>query len=196
MSALKFVPGLIVVQLATGALAVVAGERVGGLSWALAAVITATLTLVVGLWFGSIAEHLKKDAIAGLRDSFARDRETLLVSAEAEKRSIVEESHRRIVEETRRAHARANFKLGAAVTAMAGIAGVLLYVELFTLALVTATTASGALAGYLVRARQDARALRGTPMRILHGTRDMATGELIEHRPTNSGRADATPRRS
>jgi hypothetical protein len=124
------------------------------------------LTVIVGLWFGSIAEHVKKDAIARIRDTYSRDRETLLVSAEAEKRTIVEESHRRIVEETNRAHAKANFKLGAAVVGLLGVAGVLLYIQLFTLALVTVTTAGGALAGYLTRARQDLLAIRRTTRNV------------------------------
>ncbi|MGY6213950.1 hypothetical protein ACW73L_02220 [Methylolobus aquaticus] len=161
----------------------VAAGGASGIGWALAAAIAAALTMVVGLWFGSIAEHIKKDALAELRDGFARDRESLRVSAEAEKRQIVEESHQRIVEETRRAHSKANFKLGAAVTGMVGLAGILLYIELFTLALVTATTAGGALAGYLARARQEARALRGAPLKTLANPSEISDGELIERRP-------------
>lgn len=187
MSALKFLPGLIVVQLAAGALAVAATSGTGGASWALAAGLAATLTLIVGFWFSSIAEHAAKDALSSLRDRYARDRETLLVAAEADKRTIVEESHRRILEETRRVHARANFKLGAAVTAMAGIAGVLLYVELFTLALVTATTAGGALAGYLARARQDARLL-GRPDTPPRQIAAIGAGEYLEHTRSNGER--------
>jgi len=182
LSALKFLPGLIVVQVAAGSLAIVAVSGAGSIGWALGTVVAATLTVVVALWFASIADHVKKDALAELRDSVARDRETLLVSTEVEKRTIVEESHRRIVDETRRVHARANFKLGAAVAGMVGIAGVLLYIELFTLALVTATTAGGALAGYLARARQDARALRGPePLQVFSDSSERGSGELIEH---------------
>ena len=183
MSALKFIPGLVVVQLAAAALAMVAVGGASGIGWALAAAIAATLTVIVGLWFGSIADHVKKDALTEVRDGFARDRESLLVSAEAEKRLIVEESHQRIVEETRRAHSKANFKLGAAVTGMVGIAGILLYIELFTLALVTATTAGGALAGYLARARQESRALRGPSLKTLAKPSEIAEGQLIERRP-------------
>jgi membrane protein implicated in regulation of membrane protease activity len=157
---LKFLPGLVIIQIAAGALAVTGTASAGGTGWALAATISLTLTVVVALWFASMTEHIKKDAIAGVKESFSRDRETLLVSAETEKRTIVEESHRRIVEETNRAHARANFKLGAAVVGMVGIAGVLIYIQLFTLALVTATTAGGALAGYVARARQDLLGIR------------------------------------
>jgi hypothetical protein len=184
---MKFLPGLLLVQVTAAALAVFAISGANAIGWALAGAVGATLTLVVGLWFGSIAEHLKKDALTDLRDRFARDRESLLVSAETEKRQIVEESHQRIVEETRRVHSKANFKLGAAVTGMVGIAGILLYIELFTLALVTATTAGGALAGYLARARQDGRALRGPSLKELADVSDISEGEFIDGRPSKHG---------
>ncbi len=159
MSAYRFLPGLIIVQAATAALVFTAGSASGPVNWALVAVAASLITLVVGFWFASIAEHARKDILAEAKEEFARERERMVVAAEAEKRSLVEDSHRRIVRETNRAHAKANFKLGAAVVGMLGLAGVLLYIELFTLSLITLTTAGGALAGYVTRARQDARAL-------------------------------------
>ena len=188
MSALKFLPGLIVVQVAAAALAVVVAASGGIIGWTLAAIVACTLTLIVGLWFGSIADHIRKDALTDLREEFTRDREHLLVAAEVDKRSIIEESHRRIIEESRQAHARANFKLGAAVSGMVGIAGILLYIELFTLALVTATTAGGALAGYLVRARQDGRLLR-RPEREVRDTTAVSVEELLAEAPSKPVRA-------
>ena len=160
MSLFKFLPGLVILQVATAALLINADASAHGANWALIGAAGAIIALLVGLWFSSLADHLKKDALAQVREDFARERERFLVAAEADKRTIVEESHNRIVEETNRAHAKANFKLGAALVAMLGFAGVLLYIELVTLALVTITTAGGALAGYVVRARQDSLALK------------------------------------
>lgn len=160
MSAYRFLPGLIIVQVATAGMVIAAGIAPEHANWLLVAVASAVITLLVGFWFASIAEHAKKDMLAEAREKFARERERLVVAAEAEKRTIVENSHRQIVQETNRAHAKANFKLGAAVVGMMGIAGVLLYVELFTLALVTLTTVGGALAGYVARVRQETLALR------------------------------------
>ena len=159
MSTYRFLPGLIIVQLATAALVFAAASDSMRLHWGFVAAAALLLTLIAGFWFASIAEHGRKDSLAAAKEQFARERERLVVAAEAEKRTIVEESHRTILRETNRAHARANFKLGATVVGMIGIAGVLLYIQLFTLALVTLTTAGGALAGYVARARQDARAL-------------------------------------
>lgn len=160
MSAYRFLPGLIMVQVATAALVIAAAVGAGPVNWLLVALVSLSITLVVGFWFASIADHARKDTLAEAREKFAQERERLVVAAETEKRTIVEDSHRKIVHETNRAHARANFKLGAAVVGLMGVAGVLLYVELFTLALVTVTTAGGALAGYVTRARQDTLALK------------------------------------
>lgn len=160
MSTLRFLPGLLLVQAATIA-ALVFGTRGGAEpNWSVLAICALAVTLVVGLWFGSIAEHQRKDALHRVREEFARERERLKVAAEADKRTIVEQSHERIVRETNRAHARANFKLGVAVTAMVGIASVMIYAELLTLGLLTLTGAGGAVAGYIARARQDVVAAR------------------------------------
>lgn len=161
LSVYRFLPGLIIVQAATAVLVFAASGASGPVHWGLVAVAALSLTLVVGFWFASIAAHAHQDILAGVKEQFARERERLAVAAEAEKRTFVEDSHRKILEETNRAHAKANFKLGAAVAGLLGIAGMLLYIELFTLSLVALTTAGGALAGYVARARQDARALVG-----------------------------------
>lgn len=161
MSPFRFLPGLILVQLATAVLAIVAVSGPGQVNWLLAAVAALLVTIVVGFWFASIADHARKDLLANERERFAQERERLVVAAETEKRNVLEDSHRKIVQETSRAHAKANFKLGAAVAGMVGVAGVLLYIEMVTLALVALTTAGGGLAGYLLRIRQERRALRG-----------------------------------
>ena len=160
MSPFRFLPGLILVQLATAVLAIVAISGDGQVNWLLAAVAALLVSVVVGFWFASIADHARKDLLANERERFAQERERLVVAAETEKRNFLEDSHRKIVQETSRAHAKANFKLGAAMAGMVAVAGVLLYVEMITLAVVTLTTAGGGLAGYLLRIRQERRALQ------------------------------------
>jgi hypothetical protein len=160
LSIFRFLPGLLIAQLATAALLIYAERGGAEPNWMVLGVAALFVALVIGLWFGSVAEHVKKDALADAREEFARERERFLIAAEADKRTIVEESHEKIVRETNRAHARANFKLGAALVGVLGIAGVMIYIELITLGLLTLTTAGGALAGYVTRARQDSKALR------------------------------------
>lgn len=160
MSPFRFFPGLILVQLATAVLAIVAISGTGQVNWLLAAVAAVLVSIVAGFWFASIADHARKDLLANERERFAQERERLVVAAETEKRNFLEDSHRKIVQETGRAHARANFKLGAAIAGLVGVAGILLYIEMVTLAVITLTTAGGGLAGYLLRIRQERRALQ------------------------------------
>jgi hypothetical protein len=54
-----------------------------------------------------------------------------------------------------RAHAKANFKVGLAVTGAVGAGIIMLFTELLTMGLLTLSTAGGALVGYGARARQD-----------------------------------------
>jgi hypothetical protein len=155
LSALRFLPGLIIVQLATGVLVIHALGSSFEATWQIIAMTALILTLVVAFWFRSIADHIAKDSLARAKDTFAREREQLIRASEAEKRTLVEESHHRIVEETNQAHSRANFKLGAMFVGILGIAATMLYIELITVGLVVLATGGGALVGYAARARQD-----------------------------------------
>jgi small-conductance mechanosensitive channel len=155
MSVFKFLPGLIVIQIATAVLMISAISAPFAAAWLLAGGAASILALVVACWFRSIADHIRKDSLAEAREVFAQERERLLLAAEAEKRTIVETSHERLIQETNRAHARASFKLGAAFVGMIGIAAAMLYIQLITLGLVMLAAAGGALGGYGIRVRQD-----------------------------------------
>jgi hypothetical protein len=160
MSIFSFLPGIIIVQIATAVFVVAAVNSSPGPPWALIGVLAFIVSLLVAFWFGSIANHIKKDALARAKEAFTRERERLLVTAEADKHALFEESHKRIVKETNRAHARANFKLGAAFAAMLCVATLMLSIQFITAGLLTLAAAGGALAGYAVRARQDALAIK------------------------------------
>ncbi len=155
MSAFKFLPGLMIVQAATAVLVVGAIGASFQAAWLFLGTMASILTLVVAFWFRSIADHIKKDSLAQAKEAFAQEREKLLLAAEAEKRTFVEASHERIIKETNRAHARANFKLGAVLASMLCVAAVMLYVQLIAVGLLMLAAAAGALTGYGIRARQD-----------------------------------------
>ena len=144
------------------------------------------ISVLVAFWFASIADHIKKDAVARAKEDFVRERENLLVSAEAEKRSVLEESHKRIVKETNQVHAKANFKLGGAFIGVLSFATVMISIELLTVGLLTLATAGGALAGYVIRARQDALSYRGKVAKAALESRTPIHAELI-----SSSKADA-----
>lgn len=158
MSSFKFLLGIIVLQIATTVLVVTA--LTSGPYLPLAGVFALIIGLLVALWFGSIADHITKDALVRAKERFSRERERLLATAEADKRGVIEKSHKQIVKETRRAHARANFKLGAAFAGMVSLGALMLSIQFLTIGLLILAAAGGGFVGYLVRAREESLALR------------------------------------
>jgi hypothetical protein len=130
--------------------------------WIAFGLIGLLVTVLTAFWFGAIAKHVKKDAVARAKELFAKERERLRLQTEKEKNKLMEQSHRRVVQETSRAHAKANFKVGAAFVGALGVGAVMLFTELVTLGLLTLSTGGGALAGYLMRARQAQRQQRAS----------------------------------
>ncbi len=160
MSMFRFFIGILIVEVAMTAL-VMAFMSSSDIAYrAPIAILALLVTVLVVFWFGSITEHVKKDAVTRAKDNFVRERENRLIAAEAEKRNMLEETHRRIVKETNQVHARSNFKLGAAFAGIIMFGAVMLYIELLTVGLLTLAVAGGALGGYVIRARQDALSYR------------------------------------
>ena len=155
MSPLKFLPGIIVGQAVTAVLVVAVMDSSSEKHLAVFLAIAVIVSLMLALWFMSIGEQIRKDALLQANDEFAREREQIIVNAEVDKRSMLEQTHDRIVRETNRVHARANLKVGAALAGLVGIGGLLLAVEFVSIGLMTLATAGGMLAGYVMRARQD-----------------------------------------
>jgi fatty acid desaturase len=159
MFILRFLPGIIIAQAATAVLvfAFMENTKANWLPYVLLALIASLLT---AFWLASIANHIKKDALARMKEGLVREREQLLVTTEKEKSRVFEQTHKRIVKETNRAHAKANFKVGAAVVGAVGIGIGLLSIQFFTIGLLTLLAAGGALTGYMARVRQNALANR------------------------------------
>lgn len=155
MSIFRFLPGIIIIQAATAVLVFVVIET-PTVSWELCALLALSASFLAAFWFASIADHIKKDAVAHLKEKSVREREQLLVSTEKEKSRVFKQTHKRIVKETNRAHAKANFKVGAVVIGAVGAGIGLLSLQFITVGLITLLAAGGALTGYIVRARQGA----------------------------------------
>jgi len=158
MSMFRFLPGILVVQVATVGLVMAARSASAEANWLPLGLLALIITVLIALWFGSIADHVKKDALADARNSFARERENLLVAAETDKRATLEETHQRLVREVSRAQRRANVKLGFGLFGLLSIGAILLAIEFVTVGLLTFATAGGAVAGYLIRSRQESLA--------------------------------------
>ncbi len=111
-------------------------------------------SVLAAFWFSSIARHRHMDELETIKEAHAREREKIRVNAERQKSRIVSKSQQQILKETRRAHAGANFKVGAAFAGALALGVVMLYSQFVTFGLLILTTAGGGLAGYLAKGRQ------------------------------------------
>jgi hypothetical protein len=158
MSVLRFLPGIIVLEIASAALVyALITPGASQAMWAPVAVLGGVVTLLAAVWFGAIADHLRKDALLKARAVHARERETLVVTAEVDKRAALEQSHQRILRETARAQSQANWRLGLGLAGLLALGGILLAIEFMTVGLLVMAATGGVLGGYVLRARQSPR---------------------------------------
>jgi Flp pilus assembly protein TadB len=153
---LKFLVGVVLVQLVTIAL-FFAVTRVGldNTQFMLTiGLLEILFSVLAAFWFSSIARHRHMDELETIKEAHAREREKIRVNAERQKSRIVSKSQQQILKETRRAHAGANFKVGAAFAGALALGAVMLYSQFVTFGLLILTTAGGGLAGYLAKGRQ------------------------------------------
>ena len=182
---LKFLPGIIFIQLVTIGLMLMA------VNWShdfqliiVIAVIAIISAILAAFWFSSIARNIYNDEQAQvlerhaqereqflreaerekssiieeksqLQDLHAREREKMLLAAEREKASITAESYRKIEKETRKAHSRANFKVGMAFAVAAGAGGIMIFSQLVTVGAMLLVASGSGLSGYILRARHE-----------------------------------------
>jgi F0F1-type ATP synthase membrane subunit b/b' len=90
-----------------------------------------------------------------LKDQHAREREEILLNAEREKATLVAESYQKIEKESRKAHSKANLKVGLAFSAAVGVSGVMIFSQLVTVGVMFLLASGSGLSGYILRARQD-----------------------------------------
>jgi len=162
---LRFLPGLLLVQLVVLALYL---TNAGGSLEALAVRVllpALVVTLVTALWFGNLSRIASDRRHAELVERHAREREQLKVDAVVQRERVkgdaarerertLERLHRESRKAERRVDRMANLKVGLAGLSVVGVGVLFLLTELLTLGLLTITTSAGALGGYLLRWRQ------------------------------------------
>ncbi len=193
----RFLPGIVLVQIITAGLVMISFQWTGDLQLV---IVVVSFTLIVGvlaaLWFAAIARDMHSEAVTRTRDTYnealarlqednARKREELLLSAEREKAAFLAYSVRRIEKETRRAHARANFKVGVVATAAAGAGAAMLMTQFVTVGLMILIASGSALSGYLMRARHERLAQRRQRTTLaetkgIEDQRDSTTAQMLE----------------
>jgi len=156
---LKFIPGILLLQVITIAFVFIAPAGLSDWGWLRLAVPVLIAGFLTAFWFGSIAAHQRRHAISQLKETHARERETIRVNAERAKTRLVKQAHHKTLQEVRRSSRRANIKIGLAFAGAAGLGGLLLLTQFMTSGLLILTTAGGALSGYLLRVRQEKRKL-------------------------------------
>ncbi|MDF1583653.1 MAG: hypothetical protein RQ733_08730 [Methyloprofundus sp.] len=209
----KFLPAIIFIQLLTCGLVLMAITWSYDVQLMLVIVFIAIIIAVLAaFWFASIArniyideqatlleqhaqdrEKIRKEAAiekasvvqekSQLQDRHAREREQILLDAERDKANTVAESYKKIEQETRKAHAKANFKVGLAFAAAAGVGGVLIFSQLITIGAMVIVASGSGLSGYILRARQE-RLSRKKPLALNETKRlaDQSESASLWHR--------------
>jgi hypothetical protein len=152
---LRFLPGIILIQLATVALVFLAPDNLQGAAWLRLLIPILVVGFFAAFWFAAIAKHKSKDDVAMLKAEHAREREKIQINAERAKTRIVKKTQQQISRETKIAHGKANFKVGVALAGVMGLGALMLLTQFLTLGVFTLTTAGGALGGYLYRGRKE-----------------------------------------
>ena len=152
---LKYVPGILLLQIITIALVLIAPADLANWDWLRLVIPVLIAGLLTAFWFGSIAARQRKDKINRLKEDHAKERESIRVNAERAKSELVKQAQRKTLQEVKRASTRANIKIGLAFAGAAGLGAVLILTQFLTLGWLTLAAAGGALGGYLLRIRQE-----------------------------------------
>lgn len=182
---LKFLPGILLIQFVTIGLMLMAFNWSQDIQLIIVIIAIGLISAVlVSFWFSSVAlnfsideqaqivekhvqdrekmikdaEKVKTDVMiekSQLQDQHAREREKILLDAERDKSSVVEESYKKIEKESRKAHSRANLKVGLAFTAALGVSGAMIFSQLITVGVMFLVASGSGLSGYVLRARHD-----------------------------------------
>ena len=182
---LQFLPGIILIQIVTAGLMLTGFNWSHDIQLiiviAVIALISAALT---AFWFASVARNmfndqqtvmmqqhahdrekilketeLEKNLVmhekSQLQGDHARERERILLDAEKDKAETISESYRKIEKESKKAHGKANLKVGLAVAVAAGAGGIMIFSQLITVGVMLLVASGSGLSGYILRARHD-----------------------------------------
>jgi hypothetical protein len=156
---LKFIPGILLLQVITIALVLIGPADLANWGWLRLAIPVLIAGFLTAFWFGAIAAHQRKDEISRLKEDHAKERETIRVNAERAKTRLVKQAQKKTLHEVRRTSTRANIKIGLAFAGAAGVGGLLILTQFMSLGMLILATSGGGLGGYLLRIRQEKKKL-------------------------------------
>ncbi len=189
--ALKYFLGLILVQAVT-ALLIVAWWRTESTDAALTfAALGLASALFAALWLASLARSHKDEALLRAEGHLARERERHKRLTAEERAKAVEQTRRQVQRESRREKNRSNIKLYAAFAGVAGLGTLLLLTQFLSLGVLLISSSGGALAGYLLRMRQEFRRRNleapGDAPSLIRGSRliELPNTDATQNQPRN-----------
>ncbi|MBU1667294.1 hypothetical protein KKC13_02680 [bacterium] len=154
MQLIKFLFGIILVQLVTVVLVILLPNELDTTGLLRLAIPLFFMALMVAFWFASLSAHHRKDEVEKVKSSFAQEREKLKVNAERAKTRVVKQAQKDIAKEARTTHAKANFKVGAAFAGVLGVGALFVFAQMMTVGLLTIAAAGGAMGGYYWRGKR------------------------------------------
>jgi hypothetical protein len=171
----KLFLGLVLIQVVT-ALLLYAWWRTGSTDAALTfGALAVASALFAALWLASLARSHSAEAVLRAEGHLARERERHKRLTAEERARAVERVRRQVERETQRVRSRSNVRLYGAFAGVAGLGTLLLLTQFLSLGVLLISSSGGAVAGYLLRARQESRRQsqleRGDAPRLVPGTR-------------------------
>jgi len=154
MKLLQYFFGIIIAQIAIFSLVVLNSGSLTSESLLRIGIPALFIALVIAFWFSSIATHHSKDALNKVKDEFSSEKEKIRANAERSKDRVRKEAQKEIMRESTKAHAKANFKVGASFVGVLGIGGLFVMAQMMTAGLLLISTASGAMGGYYLRSKK------------------------------------------
>ncbi|TVP85844.1 MAG: hypothetical protein EA347_09595 [Thioalkalivibrio sp.] len=142
--------------------------------------------LFAALWLASIARGHSAESVLRAEADLAQERERQRRLTAEERARAVERARKQVKRETQRVRNRSSVKLYGAFAGIAGLGALLLLTQFLSLGVLLISSSGGAIAGYLLRIRQESRRQnrieRGDPpnvvpaTRVLEGPDDAGTG--------------------
>lgn len=110
---IRFLLGILLVQTATVILVLLAPE-LQGIAWLRLVIPLILIACFAAFWFASLSKHKIKDEVNAASFEHAKEKEKLQLNAERAKTRLVKKTQQQIARESKIAHSKANFKVGAA----------------------------------------------------------------------------------
>lgn len=154
MQLLKFLFGILLVQMVTVTLVLLEPNDFTTTGIIRLTIPLIFIAIIIALWFTSMAKYYSKDEIDKIKDNFATEKETLRLDAEKAKRRVEKEAQKNIIKEATSTHAKANLKVGMAVAGVAGVGVLFVLAQMVTVGLLAISATGGALGGYYWRGKR------------------------------------------